>query len=95
MIAGFKPDEMAVITAGRKTGKSVWSQMVKDLTMPDVTICQSAVVDGEIWYTVQLSIPAREWLREQPKEHWCELKPGREGYFDISEKIYVALKLKF
>lgn len=93
MISGFTPKEITVFTAGRRTGKSVWSQMVQDLTMPDVTIIDSAEVDREIWYTVKLSMPAREWLYEQPREHWVEL--DHRGFFDISSKIYTALKLKF
>jgi hypothetical protein len=98
-MSGFKKNELAVISAGRQTGKSVWSSMVKDLTMPDIKVLDSAEVDGKTWYTVQLSIPARTWLKEQPLEDWQEHIDQRyylnRSFFDVSEQMYSALMLKW
>lgn len=96
-LEGWKPGEMMIMGSGRGTGKSVWSNMVRDLTMPDVKVLDSAEVDGKTWYTVQLSIPARAWLREQPPEHWQEHIGYyiNRSFFDISEQMYSALKLKW
>jgi hypothetical protein len=85
--------KMAVIT-GRGTGKSVWAQMVQDMIPPDVKLVTSAPVDGKTWYTVKLTMPAAKWLRRQPGADWQEHKPGN-GYFDISDKLYTALTLKW
>lgn len=84
---------------GKGMGKSGWTNMIRDLTMPDVEVLDSAQVDGQTWYTVQLSMPAREWLREQPLDEWREHIDRRYyinlSQFDVSEKMYTALQLKW
>lgn len=80
-------------------GKSVWSNMIRDLTMPDIKVLDSAEVDGITWYTVQLSMPAQAWLREQPLDDWQEHIDTRyymnRNQFDVSEQLYTALQLKW
>lgn len=97
-MTGFKSKRM-MTHQGRQLGKSAWNQIVRDLTMPDLKLIDSAVVDGKPWYTVQLSIPAREWLREQPTHDWYEHVDQRSyintSMFDVSEQLYTALNLKW
>jgi len=98
IMSGFQSKRM-ITTHGRGMGKSVWANMIRELTMPDVKVLDSADVDGKTWYTVQLSMPAREWLREQPTEDWHEHIDQRyyvnQSMFDISEQMYSALTLKW
>lgn len=95
-MTGFKSK---VAMSGRGAGKSVWGTMVKELTMPDVKVLSSAKVDGKIWYTLQLSMPASKWLREQPLDDWHEHIDQRyyisQSRFDVSEQMYSALMLKW
>lgn len=88
---GFK-SKKAIAFTGRGAGKSTWEQMVQSMIPPDVKLITSAVVDGEIWHTVKLTIPAAEWLRQQHKADWVELEPT---YFDISDRLYTLLALKW
>lgn len=96
---GWRKGQINLMMAVQHTGKSFWANMVKDLTMPDIKVLSSAEVDGKLWYTVQLSIPAREWLREQPEKDWHEHIDQRyyvnHSMFDVSEQMYSALMLKW
>lgn len=96
-MTGFQSKKM--IAQGRNTGKSVWTNLVRDLTMPDIQVLDSAQVDGKTWYTVQLSMPAREWLRQQPLDDWYEHIDQRyylnRSQFDVSEPMLTALQLKW
>jgi hypothetical protein len=78
---------------------SMWNHMVKQLTPPDIQNIGSARVDGKFWYTVKLTMPAQEWIRQQPNEEWYEHIDQRYyvdgSRFDISEKLYTALTLKW
>ena len=97
-VTGFQSKKMMAIH-GRNTGKSVWANLVRELTMPDIQVLDSAPVDGETWYTVQLSMPAREWLRQQPLNDWQEHIDQRyylnRSVFDVSEQMLTALQLKW
>lgn len=99
MIAGFKRKEMAVFAAVQNTGKSVWADMVNQLTQPNIKLIDSAEVDGKPWYTVQLNLPAQQWLRDQPVDDWYEHIDQRyyinRSVFDVSDKLYTALQLKW
>ena len=86
-MTGFKSKRMAAIT-----GKSIWTNVVKNLTLPDVIKVTTATVDGKTWYTVKLTMPTVEWLRKQPKDDWVALDTG---YFHVSAKMYSALCLKW
>jgi hypothetical protein len=82
---------------GTQSGKTVWGQMVESLMKPDVQTLSSARVDNKTWYTVKLSMPAREWLVQQPVEEWHEHLAYYfdRKCFDVSEQLYTALKLKW
>lgn len=100
MIAGFKPNEMAVITAGRGTGKSMfWANMVQDLTQPNIQHLDSAPVDDKIWHTVKLNMLTADWIRQQDASGWYEHTPteswGSRNIFDIEESLYTMLVLKW
>jgi hypothetical protein len=72
--------------------------MINDLTLPNVELLASAEVDGKIWYTVQLSMPTREWLVEQNPDQWHENagdKTWKRNWFDVHESLYTMLMLKW
>lgn len=73
---------------------SVWGQIVKELTLPNIELLASVEVDGKIWYTVQLSMPAREWLLEQNPDQWHE-NAKKQNWFDVHESLYTMLMLKW
>lgn len=98
-MSGFQSKRM-IAFAGRGVGKSVWAQMVNDLTMPHIGLMASAEVDGKMWYTVQLSMPAREWLVTQDADQWYEHtgvrdRPWQRHWFDVHESLYTILMLKW
>ena len=84
--------KLEVTWASRQTGKSVWSQMIHDLILPDIKLIESAQVDETIWHTVKLSYPVANWIRTQNKQHWVRLD---DGYFDVHESLYTMLMLKW
>lgn len=96
-MSGFQSKRM-IAFAGRGVGKSVWAQTVNDLTMPDIKLITSSEVDGKMWYTVQLSMPAREWLVERDSTQWYEHvgeRTWRQNWFDVHENLYTMLMLKW
>jgi len=97
VMSGFQ-SKRAITHHGRGLGKSVWTQMVQDLTLPNVTLVASAEVDGKIWHTVQLSYPVAEWVRQQDSSLWVEpvaQQSWKKNYFDIEESLFTMLKLKW
>lgn len=97
-VTGWRKGQINLLMAGRRTGKSVWAQMVQDLTLPDINLITSSDVDGKIWYTVQLSMPARQWLTEQDTSQWYEHVGDRnwqQNWFDVHENLYTMLMLKW
>jgi hypothetical protein len=96
-MTGFKSKQM-ITFMGRGTGKSVWGQMVKDLTPPNIKLLDSAQVDGKTWHTVQLSYPVAEWIRNQEPDRWYEhvaTQKWEQRYFDVHESLYTMLMLKW
>lgn len=62
----------------------------------------SALVDGERWYTVKCNNEVAEWIRAQPNYvcQWYERGDYQQWYilknkFDINEKIYIQIGLKW
>lgn len=96
---GFKNGEMAIIAAGRQTGKSMLNQLYWDTHMspPKFHLTARAQVDGETWYTVTCTPAASEWLRSQPKEWRYEALAHGWSFpqFDIHEKLYTLLALRW
>lgn len=99
MIGGFKAGELAIITAGRRSGKStLYEQILAERMKIKFEKVDEAIVDDEQWYTIstqQLDIAA--WLRTQPKKVCVEQSTewATYSYFDIHEKLYTMMELKF
>ena len=66
MRAGMSAKEL-ILFYGRRTGKSVWSAMVDDLMEPNITVLDSAEVDGNTWHTEKLNMLTAKWLRGQDR----------------------------
>ena len=66
---------------------------------PNFKIHDESVVDGEIWYTVGCFDDTSQWLRSQDRELWHEhveqLWAGYHNIFDVHEKLYTMLALKW
>ena len=59
-----------------------------------------AEVDGELWYTVKCNKEAGAWVRSLPKEgNWFEHIDSQwyiyQHMFDVHERVYLQLGLKF
>ena len=101
---GWKPGEMMIISAGRRTGKSMLAQTYNEIMQMAQTIPYSnagkAEVDGELWYTVKCNKEVGEWVRSLPKEgNWYEHIDSQwylyQSMFDMHERVYLQLGLKF
>ena len=91
---GFKPGEVMVMMA-RRTGKSSYFYPApKNFKFQKV---DEAIVDGEVWYTVRTrrGSDASNWLREQDCTVETSTSWGFDSYFDVPEKIYMMLVLRF
>jgi hypothetical protein len=92
--AGVKTGELMVMMA-RRTGKS--SYYYPYPPKMQFQKVDESIVDGEVWYTVRTrhSSEAGKWLRQQ--ECAVETSTGWafDSYFDVPEKIYLMLILRF
>ena len=102
LLEGVKKGEMMVITAGRQTGKSHISQYLtqwESIFMPPFRKTNSSLVDGETWYTVRCNTDVCNWIRTQDAVYWHEHIDQNwyvfKNTFDIHEKIYTMLGVKF
>lgn len=102
LINGFAKGEMVVISAGRQTGKSYYSQYVQmfdEIMGPPFKKLTQATVDGELWYTVKCKPEVASWIRTQAKSLWYEHIDANwyvyKNTFDINEKLYTAIGIKF
>jgi hypothetical protein len=97
---GFKHGEMMVISAGRQTGKSTLNQYMQAMQerIPYKELA-SAMVDDAKWFTVQCNKEVAAWLRTHPEkmcyEHIDQNWMIHKNIFDIHEKIYTMLQLKY
>jgi len=94
---GFKPGEVIVMMA-RQTGKSTFiKQLIEEEAKKTIfATVSSELVDGEKWYTVRTSSPIiSKWIRSQDKTLQVETTANYPSYFDVHEKLYVMLELKF
>lgn len=61
----------------------------------------SVLVDGERWYTIKCDKEVAEWVRHQSGQghHWYEHIDHQwyvhKNKFDISEKIYIQICLRW
>lgn len=59
-----------------------------------------AEVDGELWYTVKCTKEVGDWIRSLPKkDNWYEHIDNQwyvyQNMFDVHERVYLQLGLKF
>jgi len=66
---------------------------------PRVKIHDQSTVDGATWYTVGCYDDTSEWLRSHDQELWHEhiekMWAGYHNIFDIHEKLYTMMALKW
>lgn len=100
-LAGSDPREMKIIMGGRQIGKSVMAQMWNQ-TFEIGEYYQKidqAKVDDDRWFTVKCSGKISQWIKTQPNGMWHEHIDKNwtvyENIFDIHEKIYTMLHLKY
>ena len=66
---------------------------------PNFKIHDESVVDGATWYTVGCYDDTSQWLRSQDQELWHEhiekMWAGYHNIFDVHEKLYTMLALKW
>lgn len=94
---GFKPGEVIVMMA-RQTGKSTFmQQLVEEEAKKTIfATVSNSLVDGEKWYTVRTASPIiSKWIRGQDRNMFFETTANYPNYFDVHEKLYVMLELKF
>jgi hypothetical protein len=98
---GIKTGEMFVIASGRQIGKSYVNAFMKELyyMATPYRYISEATVDGEKWYTVTGQKPVCTWIRTQDSKFWHEHIDSTwhisYNTFDIHEKIYTMLGMKF
>ena len=92
---GFRPGEIMIMQA-KRSGKSAYYYPYPP-TKSQFEKVDEAIVDGEKWYTVRTrrDSDAGHWLRGQ--DCAVEISTGWafDSYFDVPEKIYMMLELKF
>jgi hypothetical protein len=101
--AGFQAGEMSIISSGRRAGKSWYYELFQREQMQRVKYRVEAedIVDGEQWYTVRVAEGLKDisaWLRSLDKNLAVEHKSPImrcDSMFDIHEKIYMMMELKF
>ncbi len=89
---------MKIIMNGRQVGKSVMAQMWNTVN-PQYFVIDRAMVDGAMWYTVKSSNTICQWIKTQSPDLWHENIDKNwminKYTFDIHEKIYTMLQLKY
>lgn len=100
-LAGSDPKEMKIIMGGRHVGKSIIAQMWNQTfeIREYFSKIDQSTVDGDLWYTVKCSEEISQWIKTQPKGMWHNhIDKNWQKYkdiFDIHEKIYTILQLKY
>jgi hypothetical protein len=73
--------------------------MLKLMNNPSIKIHDRGIVDGKTWYTIGCYNDTSKWLRSQDRELWHEhvehMWAGYHNIFDIHEKLYTMLALKW
>lgn len=95
---GWRKGEIAVLMAGRRTGKSTFMDIANP---PAIRILDSATVDGETWHTVQCKPSlVSGWVQQQDPNMWHRHLDSKMfnrffNVFDMHEKLYTMLILKW
>ena len=99
---GFKHGEIMLISAGRQTGKSMLNQYYNSMIINQMHSYQDithATVDDHEWHTVKCNNKTAVWVRQQNKDMWYEHIDSNwtvyKNMFDIHERIYTMLQLKY
>lgn len=94
---GIKPGELMVMYSGRQMGKSVLNQYYGLMSERQTYVkLASAEVDNETWYTIRCNKTVGSWIRQdQNKKFWYEHSSGLVDIFDVHEKLYTTLILKW
>lgn len=83
----------------KKMQEEIYEQFMYGGTSPNFKTHDESVVDGATWYTVGCYNDTSQWLRSQDRELWHEhieqLWAGYHNIFDIHEKLYTMLALKW
>lgn len=98
-LTGSDPREMKIIMSGRQVGKYTMAQMWQEIQQPAFTKVTKATVDDAEWFTVKCNKEVAKWMREQPADMWHEHIDSNwtlyKNMFDVHEKIYTMLQLKY
>jgi ABC-type dipeptide/oligopeptide/nickel transport system ATPase component len=82
--------------ASRGSGKSVFNNMVQQLTQPRIAVLAQAQVDEDQWYTVNVDPDVAKWVRQQCPEHWYQHPSNRfRPIMDVHEHLYTMIRLRF
>ena len=60
-----KGKELVIISAGRQTGKSLYSQMFQAIMENPYTKLTTSKVDGKPWYTIKCNNEVAAYIRSQ------------------------------
>lgn len=94
---GFKNGELMVMMA-RQTGKSMIMRhlLQEEAKVTKFATVSSELVDDEQWYTIRTSSPViSKWIRSQDHSLRVETTVNYPSYFDVHEKLYIMMELKY
>ncbi len=107
-INGFKPGEMAIMAAGRNTGKSTFTvaalkKILDDMESldPNFEVLTTGTVDGTPWYTISCKKDVSIWIRENGTENseWVDYIDDKWMYhsnrLDVSQEMFAMIKLRW
>lgn len=106
---GWKQNELCVLATGRRTGKSIVDQYIRNWHMifedsnPSYKVLTTATVDGANWYTVHCTKDIAAWIREtlkdQKDKQWFQNIDDKwmlnADRFDMHEELYTMLQLRW
>jgi hypothetical protein len=96
---GFKHKEIVCMTSSRMVGKSTLNQVIFDAVFDKgfYKLIQTPEESGTNFYKIFCSKPVEEWIKTQEKNSWVDItdKTALGSFFEVSESIYIMLKLKF
>jgi hypothetical protein len=58
-------------------------------------VTNTALVDGQLWYTIIAGKEASAWLRQQDNIYWHQHSKITLNLIDVSEDLLIIMKLKW
>ena len=55
----------------------------------------SGLVDDNLWHTITANRETAKWIRRQSKDHWYEHRSTSVAMFDVSDKLFLLLKVRW